>query len=67
MLKSFSTLFQKYPSFKIYRLKKKRNNLDVSCNMLPTIAPDAKSLQPCPTLCNPIDGSPPGCPVPGIL
>ena len=27
----------------------------------------AKSLQSCPTLCNPIDGSPPGCPVPGIL
>ena len=27
----------------------------------------AKSLQLCPTLCNPIDGSPPGSPVPGIL
>ena len=27
----------------------------------------AKSLQPCPTLCDPIDGSPPGSPVPGIL
>ena len=27
----------------------------------------AKSLQSCPTLCNPIDGSPPGSPVPGIL
>ena len=26
----------------------------------------AKSLQSCPTLCNPIDGSPPGSPVPGI-
>ena len=26
-----------------------------------------KSLQSCPTLCNPIDGSPPGSPVPGIL
>ena len=26
-----------------------------------------KSLQSCPTLCNPIDGSPPGFPVPGIL
>ena len=24
----------------------------------------AKSLQSCPTLCNPIDGSPPGSPVP---
>ena len=27
----------------------------------------AKSLQSCPTLCNPIDSSPPGSPVPGIL
>ena len=27
----------------------------------------AKSLQSCPILCNPIDGSPPGSPVPGIL
>ena len=27
----------------------------------------AKSLQLCPTVCDPIDGSPPGSPVPGIL
>ena len=27
----------------------------------------AKSLQSCPTLRDPIDGSPPGSPVPGIL
>ena len=27
----------------------------------------AKSLQSCPTLCDPIDGSPPGSPLPGIL
>ena len=27
----------------------------------------AKLLQSCPTLCNPIDGSPPGSPVPRIL
>ena len=27
----------------------------------------AKSLQSCPTPCDPIDGSPPGSPVPGIL
>ena len=31
------------------------------------IAAAAKSLQSCLTLCNPIDGSPPGSPVPGIL
>ena len=27
----------------------------------------AKSFQSCPTRCDPIDGSPPGSPVPGIL
>ena len=27
----------------------------------------AMLLQSCPTLCNPIDGSPPGSPIPGIL
>ena len=33
----------------------------------PTATAAAKSLQSCPTRCNPIDGSPPGSPVPGIL
>ena len=27
----------------------------------------AKSIQSCPTLCDPVDGSPPGFPIPGIL
>jgi len=37
-------------------------------SFLPTAAAAAaKSLQSCPTLCDPIDGSPPGSPVPGIL
>ena len=31
------------------------------------VAAAAKSLQSCLTLCNPIDGSPPVSPVPGIL
>ena len=35
-------------------------------NML-SAAAAAKSLQSFPTLCDPIDGSPPGSPVPGIL
>ena len=34
---------------------------------LHTAAAAAKSLQSCPTLCDPIDGSPPGSPVPGIF
>ena len=32
-----------------------------------TLYAAAKSLQSCPTLCDPIDGSPPGSPIPGIL
>ena len=38
---------------------------DVILNII--VAAAAKSLQSCPTLCDPIDGSPPGCAVPGIL
>ena len=33
----------------------------------PDSAAAAKSVQSCPTLCDPIDGSPPGSPIPGIL
>ena len=33
----------------------------------PATAAAAKSLQSCPTLWDPIDGSPPGSPIPGIL
>ena len=33
----------------------------------PATATAAKWLQSCPTLCDPIDGSPPGSPIPGIL
>ena len=39
------------------------------CSFFNTIAAAAaaKSLQSCPTLCDPTDGSPPGSPIPGIL
>ena len=38
------------------------------CHYITTAAAAAaKSLQLCPTLCDPIDGSPPGSSVPGIL
>ena len=39
-------------------------HISTKCN---TTAAAAKSLQSCPTRCDPIDGSPPGSPVPGIL
>ena len=49
----------------------KNSLLFLDCSSLvsasPAAAAAAKSLQSCPTLCDPIDGSPPGSPVPGIL
>ena len=36
-------------------------------SLYPAAAAAAKSLQSCPTLCDPIDGCLPGCPIPGIL
>ena len=39
----------------------------VSAAAATAAAAAAKSLQSCPNLCDPIDGSPPGSPVPGIL
>ena len=44
-----------------------RDPCTVKSNQSAAAAAAAKSLQSCPTLCNPIDGSPPGTPVPGIL
>ena len=43
-----------------------KDTVDYSVSSAPAAAA-AKSLQSCPTLCDPIDGSPPGSPVPGIL
>ena len=43
------------------------DNLCLPHRMDIRIAAAAKSLQSCLTLCDPIDGSPPGFPVPGIL
>ena len=50
-----------YPS----KLLKLKTDKLVSPNVLFTAA--AVSLQSCSTLCDPIDGSPPGSPIPGIL
>ena len=51
-------IFQKYLKLYVQKIK----------NMiLSSATATAKSLQSCPTLCDPIDGSPPGSPVPGIL
>ena len=51
----------------------KKNNFSDYLNIIQIMLHDrnasaaAKSLQSCPTLCDPIDGSPPGSPKPGIL
>jgi len=52
--------------------KKKKDRKDTSSwkkryDRPAAAAAAAKSLQSCPTLCDPIDSSPPGTPVPGIL
>jgi len=62
------------PSHSNQRKKKKWKGMKTgrkrnfhSLQMTYYAAAAAKSLQSCPTLCNPIDGSPPGFHVPGIL
>jgi len=53
---------------KEFKLKLERKNLNRSYEiMIYHAATAAKLLQSCPTLCDPMDGSPPGSPVPGIL
>ena len=47
-------------------LKKDQNVLELDCGLL-VVAAAAKLLQSCPTLCDHIDGSPPGPSVPGLL
>ena len=41
--------------------------LAIQVREVSSVAAAAKSLQSFPTLCDPIDGSPPGSPIPGIL
>ena len=44
-----------------------KSKINLSADYMYAAAAAAKSLQSCPTLCDPIDGSPTGSPVPGIL
>ena len=66
----FAQLFVKPPQTTILPLcisfswEWSRSLSPVQCH---TAAATAKSLQSCLTLCDPIEGSPPGSPVPGIL
>ena len=52
------------------KLCQNMSNLENSNSLIYRVAAAAaaaKLFQSCPTLCSPIDGSPPGSPVPGIL
>ena len=71
----YSHLFQNFPQFIVIHTVKgfgivNKAEVDVfpelSCFFDDPVAA-AKSLQSCPTLCDPRDGSPPGSAVPGIL
>jgi len=57
----YSHLFQNFPQFIVIHTVKGFGIVNKAA------AAAAKSLQSCPTLCDPIDGSPIGSPVPGIL
>ena len=49
------------------KIKKNKKSSQEHHIWVESAAAAAKSLQSCPTLCDPIDGSPPGSTVPGIL
>ena len=54
-------------NYSIEDLAVKENSISYKSRYCTAAAAAAKSLQLCPTLCDPIDGSPRGSPVPGIL
>ena len=60
-LEAYSWSMRLENSYKFMRRMRKKNYIYWKH------AAAAKLLQSCPTLCNPIDSSPPGSPVPGIL
>ena len=58
---------QRNYAFELWRWRRLlRDPCTVKSNQ-PAAAAAAKLLQSCPTVCDPIDGSPPGSPIPGIL
>ena len=65
MIEKFHIFFSSlYPSLRVFWVA---FSFFYNENVLFITAAAAKSLQSCPTLCDPIDGSPPGSAIPGIL
>ena len=62
----FSLTPSAHPNSPPKYIKSQKSNLHSVCVCLESVKL-AKSLQSCPTLCDPIDSSPPGSPIPGIL
>ena len=66
-------MYPNVPSSTIYNSQDKKTDEWIKkmcvymCVYIYTAAAAAKSLQSCPTLCDPIDGSPPGSSVHGIF
>ena len=65
LIKYFSFIY--WNEYMIFLLQSMCWKASVTIYYIKVAAAAAKSLQSCPTLCNPIDGNPPGSPVPGIL
>ena len=66
-LKALPILLHCLPHINLPEVWWSNNKLALSLSLSAAATATAKSLQSCPTLCDPIDLSPPGCPVPGIL
>jgi len=61
------SLIEQDPFFILQKTGERRGVGEQGVLLLTAAAAAAKSLQSCPILCDPIDSSPPGSPVPGIL
>ena len=67
-IKCHGTIIPLYPQIQDQQMQRASCTImRYCCTPTAAAAAAAKSLQSCPTPCNPIDGSPPGSPVPGIL
>ena len=62
-----SSILVNLPSYVLYNLTQHSSHAKMQRSLIYLSAAAAKSLQSCPTPCNPIDGSPPGSSIHGIF